>query len=58
MYAFQFQDGTWRIDIMTNSLELWPAYGSVEQKLFEGVYLNQYDADEAIKRIRMVETRR
>ena len=52
MYAFQFQDGTWRIDLMTNSREPWPAYGTVEQKLFHGVYTTKFDAEQAIARIR------
>ena len=55
MYAFQFQDGTWRIDLMTSSKETWPAYGTIAQKLFHGVYLNKRDAELAIDRIRKQE---
>lgn len=52
MYAFQFQDGTWRIDLMTSSKEPWPAYGTIEQKLFHGVYNTERDANQAIAHIR------
>lgn len=51
MYVFQFSDGTWRIDMMTNSREERP-YDGEARKLFDGVYQIEKDAYAALDRIR------
>jgi hypothetical protein len=52
MYSFQFQDGSYRIDIMTSSKEQYPRYGTEAQKLFHAAYATQREANQAIERIR------
>ncbi len=52
MYAFQFQDGSWRIDSLTNSRSPRPQPRTEGYDLFETSYLSRRDADAAIEKIR------
>lgn len=52
MYAFQFQDGSWRIDVMTSCQHMRPEHGTEEHKLFDGIYQNRIEAEDAIRAIR------
>jgi hypothetical protein len=52
MYAFHFQDGTWRISMRTHTLEKFPPYNTLAYKLYNGVYITRQEANSAIERIR------
>ncbi|CAN2536501.1 hypothetical+protein [Methylocapsa aurea] len=52
MYAFQFQDGSWRIDFMTNSRSPRPAPRTEAYDLYEASYLSRRAANAAIDKIR------
>lgn len=52
MYAFQFQDGSWRIDFLTNSRSPRPRPRTEVYDLYEASYLRRRDADAAIVKIR------
>ena len=52
MYAFQFQDGSWRIDFLTNSRSPRPRPRTQAYDLYEASYLSRRDADAAIVKIR------
>jgi hypothetical protein len=52
MYAFQFQDGSWRIDFLTNSRLPHPQPRTEAYDLCEASYLSRRDADAAIEKIR------
>lgn len=53
MYAFQFQDATWRIDSFTNSKAPRPRFGTAAYELFNAAYPSRADADAAIRSIRV-----
>jgi hypothetical protein len=52
MYAFQFQDGSWRIDFMTNSRSSRPLPETEVYDLYEASYLSRPAANAAIDKIR------
>jgi hypothetical protein len=52
MYAFQFQDGSWRIDSLTNSRSPRPQPRTEAYDLYEASYLDRRDANAPIQRIR------
>jgi hypothetical protein len=52
MYAFQIQDGSWRIASLTNSRSPRPQPRTEAYDLYEVSYLNRRDADAAIEKIR------
>lgn len=52
MYAFQFQDGSWHIDSLTNSRSPRPRPQTEAYDLYEASYLDRHDANAAIEKIR------
>lgn len=52
MYAFQFQDGSWRIDFLTNSRSPPPQPRTEAYDLYEASYLSRRDANAAIEKLR------
>lgn len=54
MYAWQFQDGTYRISFMTNHGDA-RVYGNAEAlKLFDGIYKTRKEAEDSIQRIKLL----
>jgi hypothetical protein len=52
MYAFQFQDGTWRVAFLTNSRSPRPRPRTEAYDLCEGSYASRREANAAIDKIR------
>lgn len=52
MYAFQFEDGTWRIDFFTRSRQPHPTPDTEAYRLYQGIFASRREAEAAIEAVR------